>query len=76
MNYPTMEQVEAADREQLCRWWRFLKSPGASALNGDHALFLATTDRESKIANRLAQRFKEAGGFTPEISKRIGWDPQ
>jgi len=56
---PTMEGVEKADREQLCRWWRFLSSP--------------ETDEEVKVMNRIAERFKEVGGFTPEISKRIGW---
>jgi len=55
---PTMEEVEKADREQLCRWWRFLRSP--------------LTDSEFEIMNRIAERFDEVGGFTPEISKRIG----
>jgi len=26
MEYPTLEQVEAADRYQLCKWHRFLRS--------------------------------------------------
>lgn len=56
---PTMEEVEKADREQICKWWRFLPSP--------------ETDAEVKIMNRISERFDELGGFTPEISKRIGW---
>ena len=56
---PTMEEVEKADREQICRWWRFLRSP--------------ETDEEVKAMNRIVERFKELGGFTPEISKRLGW---
>ena len=55
---PTIEEVEKADREQICRWWRFLGSP--------------TTDEEVKVMNRIAERFDEVGGFTPEISKHIG----
>ena len=57
---PAMEQVENADREQICRWWRFLASP--------------ITDEEVKVMDRIAERFKEVGGFTPAISKRIGWE--
>ena len=56
---PMIEQVEKADREQICRWWRFLSSP--------------ETDEEVEVMNRIAERFDEVGGFTPEISKRIGW---
>ena len=56
---PTIEEVEKADREQICRWWRFLRSP--------------ETDEEVKAMNRIVERFKELGGFTPEISKRLGW---
>ena len=56
---PTMEEVEKADREQLCKWWRFLRSP--------------VTDSEFEIMNRIAERLDDLGGFTPEISKRIGW---
>ncbi len=57
---PTMAQVEAADREQLCRWHRFLSTP--------------ETDEGIKIINRIYDRWSEAGGFTPELSKKIGWD--
>jgi len=57
---PTMEAVEKAGREQICRWWRFLSSP--------------ETDQEVKIMNLIAERFDEMGGFTPEISKRVGWE--
>ena len=56
--YPTLEQVEKADRYQLCVWHRFLRSP--------------ITDEEVEINHRMFNRWKEAGGFTPEISKSIG----
>ena len=56
---PTMEEVEKADREQICRWWRFSPSP--------------KTDDEVKVINRISERFDDLGGFTPAISKRIGW---
>jgi len=62
MTMPTIEEIEAADREQICRWWRFLPTP------------TCPNDEESfKRLNRIVERFKEVGGFTPEISKHIGW---
>jgi len=72
MSYPTMKQVEEADIIQLCRWSRFLKSPGWSAVGQDY--FHERLQEETKIMNRILERQKELGGWTPEISKRIGWD--
>lgn len=71
MKYPTMEQVDVADRTQVCRWYRFLPSPGASAVGRDD--FNRVIDAESIIGMRIAERLMELGGFTPEISKAIGW---
>lgn len=73
MKYPTMEEVEAADHEQICRWWRFLKSPGQGAIGKDRPLFEEIGQRELDVMNRIAKRLEEFGGFTPAISKRIGW---
>jgi hypothetical protein len=56
--FPTIKEVEAADREQLARWYRFLPS-------GD-------TAAESAIVNRIAERFEALGGMTPLLSKKIG----
>ena len=56
--YPTMDEVNAADRYAVCRWWRFLKSPD--------------TSEQVAIMDRIAFRYKELGGFTPEISKDLG----
>lgn len=50
---PSMEEVEKAGREQICRWYRFLPSP--------------ITEEEMKIMDGIAEKFKEVGGFTPEI---------
>lgn len=80
MVYPTIEQVEAADRTQLCRWSRFLPSPGMAEINkpGPYnslkdARVQKAMNREVTIMNRIAERLKEAGGFIPEISKLLGW---
>lgn len=71
MSYPTAEEVEAADRIQLARWSRYLNSPGSSAIGSPE--FADTLEKEGKILDRILERFDEAGGMTPEISKEIGW---
>jgi hypothetical protein len=53
-----MEQVEAADRYRICEWYRFLE---------------VKNDEQITIMNRICERLKELGGFTPEISKSLGW---
>lgn len=75
MDYPTLQQVEAADAEQLARWWRFLPSPGMNAnCSGASAGEIeAAIERERPIWNTIKERFEAAGGMTPELSKRIGW---
>lgn len=57
--YPTLEEVNNADHKQICRWYRFLKSP--------------STMQENSILRRICERLKNFGGFTPELSKSIGW---
>jgi hypothetical protein len=57
--YPTIEQVIAADHYQFCEWYRFLPSP----VNSD----------ESAIMLLIHEGFYRFGGFTPEMSKQIGW---
>lgn len=70
-SYPSMEQVNAASHYQICAWWRFLNGPGLIALGRDD--FEQVLDREVKIMERIGARLKEYGGFTPEISKSLGW---
>jgi hypothetical protein len=53
--FPTIEEVEKADKEQLARWYRFVPS-------GD-------TAADQKIMKRIAERFDKLGGMTPELSK-------
>lgn len=59
MIYPTLKEIEEADRVQICRWHRFLP--------------LARDEDQLKVTNRIFERFKELGGMTPQISKLIGW---
>lgn len=69
--YPTLVEVEQADRMQLCAWWRFLPSPGTRAM--DTPEFERVLAEEAVVMECIAQRFREVGGFTPEISKALGW---
>ena len=69
--YPTLEQVEKADHEQICKWYRFLPSPASDMVGKPN--FDGILEIEVKIMNRISERLKEFGGFTPEISKKIGW---
>jgi hypothetical protein len=70
-----MEEVEKADRVQLCRWHRFLKSPGWSSTKPGTPVeeFEYVRQDEKIILDRIEERLHELGGFTPEISKLIGW---
>ena len=56
--FPTIEEVERADKEQLARWYRFLPSGEPAA--------------DQKIMKRIAERSEKLGGMTPELSKKIG----
>ena len=56
--FPTIEEVERANKEQLARWYRFLPS--------------GETPADQKIMERIAERFQKLGGMTAELSKRIG----
>ena len=58
-DFPTMEQVEKANHEQLARWYRFLPS-------GD-------SKEQQRVQDKIAERFKKLGGMTHELSKKIGF---
>lgn len=73
MKYPTLNEVESADRAQICRWLRFLLSPGMSTMGSPQALFEVTTRAEARVMERIMVRSKDLGGMTPAISKEIVW---
>jgi hypothetical protein len=56
--FPTIEEVEKADKEQLARWYRFLPSGETAA--------------DQKIMRRIAERFEELGDMPAVLSKKIG----
>lgn len=57
MCYPTVQEVVTADRERICRWWRFLPPPAGSS--EERSLYL------------IRKKFSCLGGFTPEIERKI-----
>jgi len=60
MEFPTIAEVNVASRIEICRWHRFLPS--------------AINEKDRAVQDRIHERYEEVGGFTPEISKAIGWD--
>ena len=60
MKYPTIEEVDNASREQLAIWFRYLP--------------IGRNEQELEIVNRITERFNESGGWTPKLSKRVGWE--
>lgn len=57
-----MDHLHTATHEELCRIWRFSSS---------RSPYVTIPEAANLLSTRL---FKEFGGFTPEISKRLGWD--
>jgi hypothetical protein len=56
--FPTLDEVEKADKEQSAPWYRFLPS--------------GETPADQKILKRVAERFEKLGGMTAELSNNIG----
>jgi hypothetical protein len=54
-----MEEVEKADKEQLAKWFRFLPS--------------GNTKEQQRVQDRIGERFKQLGGMTPELSRKVGF---
>lgn len=65
MNYPTLEEVNAASRGQLLRWNQQLPAPGVNYLRAhdagdrDHAEWEEAVQSETKIAQRIQDRLNE-----------------
>lgn len=69
MTKPTQEVIDhwfreigKMKQEEMERLWRFAPS--------GHPIFDCTLP----LFEAFSKRFKELGGMTPTISKRIGWD--
>lgn len=76
MKYPTEDQVNIATKIQLGTWLRFLPSPGITLLHiTDLQKFEEESEKQLDIINLIYYKFyTELGGWTPELSKTIGWE--
>lgn len=61
MNEKIKAEIDGMSHYEMCRIWRFSKS-GNEYTSGEIGEY---------FADRLFNHF---GGFTPEISKSLGWD--
>lgn len=71
MDYPTLEQVNVGTQFEICKWHRFLPSPGRCAVGMED--FDKVCEEQRVILDRIEERFAEFGGMTTEISKTLGW---
>lgn len=72
MKYPTVEEIENADRITISRWYRYLPSPGVNYIGESD--FIIHCHEEAGLMDRINERFDAFGGMTSEISKIIGWN--
>lgn len=74
MPYPSLEEVERADKVTLAKWFRFLPAPGTSVHRKRSTReFEEVWRNEMYILNRILERFEQEGGMTPDLSRIIGW---
>jgi hypothetical protein len=59
-----IERIESMDHYTMCKLWRF------SPCGEENIYFRSDLPTGEAFKNRLFQHF---GGFTPEISKSLGW---
>ncbi len=67
-----MAEVEEADHLQICKWYRFLPSPGTIAIGRSQEVFQTMVKKERLIMDAISNKFLKGGGMSPEISKKIG----
>lgn len=57
------KEIDNMSQFEMCRLWRFHKT-------GDHKQYLF----DGEVGEYYAKVLKEKGGFTPAISKELGWE--
>ena len=73
MDYPTIEEVNNASRIQICTWYRHLQTPGDNLTYSDTEEYKNKVSDQRHVMDLICVKFKEVDGFTPEISKSVGW---
>lgn len=59
MEFPTMQEVENAQHDQIAAWYRFLRS--------------GQTKEERLIIHEIFNRFTKGGGWNENLSRKIGY---
>ncbi len=70
MEYPTVEEVNEADREQLARWFRKLQPPASGFSYKDENYIEKYTLRVDTLL-LIIERFNELGGMSDEIYEKL-----
>jgi hypothetical protein len=73
MEYPTLEQVDAANALQLAQWFRFLPTPGVNAVKTTQPIdkVNAAIAHEGEIMDRIIRRLAEPEVMTMEVCNTI-----
>jgi hypothetical protein len=58
-DFPTIQHLEKANREQLAEWFSHLPA--------------GETSEQKQIMDRINERFKKLGDMTPELEKKVGY---
>jgi hypothetical protein len=74
MKYPDLARIRTVSRMQLAIWARFLPSPGSAWIASGPAKFDRMLGYEVVILEAILDRFKELGGWSPSLSKKVTWD--
>jgi hypothetical protein len=74
LEYPKMENVRTANRLKLAMWARFLPSPGSAWIGQCSVVFDVMHQAEATTLKAILARFNELGGWSPAVSKKLGWD--
>jgi hypothetical protein len=72
MDYPTMDQVESANREQIYRWFLCLPIPRLIRVGkGKNLSYVYDPQGVREIFTRIYVRWKELGGPDGKIRNKV-----
>jgi len=59
------EEIDNLSHEEMCKLWRFIPA--------GQNLCPSNKENNMEVEEYFIKKFHSLGGFTPEISKKIGW---
>jgi hypothetical protein len=72
MDYPTIQEVEVADRETIYRWFLLLPIPRIIKVGkGKDAKYAYSPGNVQKLLDRIYVKWQEFGGHDRNISDKI-----